>query len=247
MGSRSSRSSTTWPNIRMSETSQRECSGCGDMLHHIFHKCLDCEDYELCPTCVALRTWELNNPLWHNEAHALIQLTEITDVQVIRTDDQVRISQERLRAMQESVQHDVDCNRCRRPIEGVRFKCIQCGNLDLCYNCIYYQGEVDELAHPFVMFVRKNKLIYTPVTHPPIEAPSRSSPPTPNSPTYASAGTDWNREGVCEGCGHLLRSTQFICLVCTSWYRRNDQKEPCKRTDHSPQIIVYVHHVLGKG
>ncbi len=236
-------------NIGGSEASQRACSGCGDMLHHIFHKCLDCDDYELCPTCVALRTWERSHP-GHSEAHTLIQLTEITDVQVVRTDDHIRISQERLRAMQESVHHDVDCNRCRRPIKGIRFKCIQCGNLDLCHNCIYYQAEVDDLSHTFVMFVRKNKLIYKPIPHPSIEEALLDSPltsSTPNAPTTPSPVTDWNREGACDGCGRLLRVTQFICLVCTSWYPRKGQQEVCKRTNHSSQIIVHAYHASGKG
>jgi len=207
-------------NIGRNQTSRRGCSGCGDILHHIFHKCLDCDDYELCPTCVALRTWGSNH-LGHSEAHTFIQLTEVTDVQVIRTDDQTRISRERLRALQESVHHDVDCNRCRRPIKGIRLKCIQCGNLDLCHNCIYYQAEVDELSHTFVMFVEKNKLIYKPIVpHPSIEEPSIDSPSTnnpSNPPTTQSAVTDWNREGVCDGCGRFLRATQFICLVCTNY------------------------------
>ncbi|KAF8337488.1 uncharacterized protein EI90DRAFT_3043149 [Cantharellus anzutake] len=205
-----------------------------------------CEDYQLCPNCVALQSWE-SSPSGHRDTHSLIQLTEILDV---RVGD--------IRAMRGAIHHYVDCNNCHRPIRGVRYKCIQCGNLDLCPSCISRQGEIDEPSHTFVTFVQRGKLIYRPtipITNYRIESssalPLQDAPllgRVPNTTGNSPVTSERTREGVCGDCGVVLNTPDLSVLtapvhfqLCPACVGRVTERHPGHsfiRCSNSSDVIV---------
>ncbi|PIL32363.1 hypothetical protein GSI_05609 [Ganoderma sinense ZZ0214-1] len=103
------------------------CDGCGKTdIEGVRHKCLVCDDYDLCEVCIASPAKRTE----HNPDHAFFPLTTPYD--------RHEYDKARARAHPESILHDgIACDGCSsKPLAGVRHKCLECEDFDLCTSCV---------------------------------------------------------------------------------------------------------------
>lgn len=96
--------------------------------------CLDCEDFDLCLTC--LRMGEHGHDPRHGFARAQPSA-------VLTSEEEALLPTGR------ATRHAALCDRCDRSITGIRHKCIDCPDWDYCSECITFAHEL----HPGHRFV----------------------------------------------------------------------------------------------
>ena len=120
------------------------CDGCHTRVHGVRHKCMECEDFDLCETCISSVTTRAEHdykhhffPIpfpWDNEAFRLAT-TEVLQQHTIQT----------------KPRHAATCDGCSKGIEGVRYRCLVCDDFDFCSDC-HAEPEkrlTHDLAHAF--------------------------------------------------------------------------------------------------
>jgi next-to-BRCA1 protein 1 len=127
-------------------TEERICNGClREYDETKMVTCVDCEDYDLCTTCI------LNNTHGHHPAHTftLIRDQEFSLKSLVLS----RCKAGRNR------QHSAICDGCEKRITGVRHKCLSCPDWDYCAECHQKAAQ----THPGHRFVP----LYGPIADPP--------------------------------------------------------------------------------
>ncbi|KAM5544784.1 hypothetical protein V8D89_001682 [Ganoderma adspersum] len=103
------------------------CNGCDKTdIEGVRHKCLVCDDYNLCEACIgspAKRTQ-------HNPNHGFFPMTTPYD--------RHEYDQARARAHPERLLHNgVWCDGCNSdPLVGIRHRCLDCKDFDMCTQCM---------------------------------------------------------------------------------------------------------------
>lgn len=119
----------------------RTCNCCVIVLpENAFVTCEDCADYDLCIPCHA------NNLHGHHPAHGFKPATDTTVLSIKATD---------MLSPGRNARHNAICDACDKSIIGVRHKCLDCPDWDLCNGCINRAPSV----HPRHRFAA----IYTPL------------------------------------------------------------------------------------
>lgn len=164
-----------------------------------FFTCLTCDDYDLCTSCL------ISNKHGHHPGHAFKAV-----------DEQPKPSHIETACMPaRNIRHDAICDKCDKQIYGVRHKCLQCPDFDMCSNCIGFARQ----AHPAHRFVP----IYVPLPEP------RGSKPMHN--------------GICcDGptCKKLFAQpyivgTRYKCAVCPDFdLCGNCEALPIRLNEHNP-------------
>ena len=134
------------------------CDGCNRNIFGIRYKCATCSDYDLCSTCHdTIETY-------HNPRHAFYQLKT-----PIRRDQRGRLPHHKpLYDLSVSMEKQVEahdgfyCDGCdASPIKGIRFRCLECHDYDLCETCNSKGSALHSNHHP--MLVIPKALIETQV------------------------------------------------------------------------------------
>lgn len=87
------------------------------LISEIVHEC-----FEQCPGIIGLNEFQFAS-LWQNQS---IKFSYFSNVLTLV---------KRIKESQ-TVAHNVQCGSCKiQPIQGIRFKCQQCRNLSLCFEC----------------------------------------------------------------------------------------------------------------
>ncbi|KAF7798519.1 hypothetical protein EIP86_009740 [Pleurotus ostreatoroseus] len=165
------------------------CDGCSRVITGVVQRCLECEDFEFCESCIGLPERRTT----HEVTHAFYPIPNgASDAAFIAA-----------RARKHGVQHhSATCDGCRKRVTGVRHRCILCEDFDFCEKCISSadvraQHDAD---HPFF----------------PIEVPwdregfevaqerYRSTHPAP--PMHFNT--------TCDGCGLTVTGVRHKCTVC---------------------------------
>ncbi|CAG8745143.1 39514_t:CDS:1 [Gigaspora margarita] len=90
------------------------CDYCDSVIAGVRYKCINCPDFDLCNNCVAL------SPTQH-PGHTFIPIHRAGELEIKPSS---------------SVFHPgIICDACGKAIRGVRYKCGNCVNFDLCGNC----------------------------------------------------------------------------------------------------------------
>ncbi|CAG8525508.1 3650_t:CDS:10 [Paraglomus brasilianum] len=90
------------------------CDFCESVVLGTRHKCINCPDFDLCSNCVALAPTQHPN-------HTFMQIQRPGEPEIKILD---------------SAQHPgIKCDHCNKQITGLRYKCGNCSDFDLCGNC----------------------------------------------------------------------------------------------------------------
>ncbi|XP_047131757.2 dual specificity mitogen-activated protein kinase kinase dSOR1 [Hydra vulgaris] len=95
------------------------------------YKCLVCEDYDLCGECFESRKISLP----HVKGHPMVRYSGPKEIfgEEIEAEN---VTLDSFKNKFYGVEHEVTCDGCNtHPIFGLRFKCDECINFDLCYKC----------------------------------------------------------------------------------------------------------------
>ncbi|KAF9439218.1 hypothetical protein BGZ76_008584 [Entomortierella beljakovae] len=106
------------------------CDICLNTIRGIRWKCQDCDNYDLCQSCHSLSG--LRHPY-----HTFKPIAEYNG-EAATTGSKPR----------DALQHGAMCDICLTPIVGVRYKCLQCPDYDLCQGCLPLSEEKHK-SHTF--------------------------------------------------------------------------------------------------
>ncbi|KAI1793192.1 hypothetical protein LXA43DRAFT_886348 [Ganoderma leucocontextum] len=237
------------------------CDGCE--LYPIVgvrHKCLDCDDFDFCTSCMSDPAKREN----HNVSHAFFPMYAPSERS--RFD---RIHENHGRNRTQSPRHasgstespadalpvhrNVICDVCNAEIVGMRYKCLDCPDYDMCDECISTPAlrEMHHSQHQFFAIDKPGEVIVHTVfsgdgeREPPRPAPAVS--PRVNLPRVHSRDVEpVVHSAMCNMCDSRIRGDRFKCLncpdydVCQLCYRITPEQHP----DHGfvkvgePAILV---------
>ncbi|KAI1311932.1 hypothetical protein EDD11_003250 [Mortierella claussenii] len=108
------------------------CDLCLNRIIGVRHKCLQCPDYDLCQTCLPLAHA-------HHKEHTFIPIAYPGQVEV---------------NVDQTSHFNVVCDGCNNGIYGVRYKCGNCADYDLCGNCEALSEPIHDPSH-IMLKIRK--------------------------------------------------------------------------------------------
>lgn len=109
------------------------CDGCDQRISGVRFRCLDCDDFDFCEACHQARA--------HSEHDAAHSFKRISPLEALRE----HVQRQGVAGVDAFVapgaanaapKHPALCDACDATIVGVRHKCQQCPDFDLCTNCL---------------------------------------------------------------------------------------------------------------
>ncbi|PCH34161.1 hypothetical protein WOLCODRAFT_160653 [Wolfiporia cocos MD-104 SS10] len=183
-------------------------------------KCLECDDYDMCASCFTSPDRRREHPLAHhffpiNKSDGLAKFNNARTA----LSAAAQPPSSRLPLPQNATVHRAICDVCSRRIRGIRHKCLDCPDYDMCTECISKPGtrEAHGVSHQFFEILRNDEVIvHTVLTGndertPAETAPaSRSTAPPSNSREVVSA----SHCARCNLCDSLIYGDRYKCLNC---------------------------------
>ncbi|KAF9967501.1 hypothetical protein BGZ70_009340 [Mortierella alpina] len=148
------------------------CDHCLSTIRGTRWKCQDCDNFDLCNACHCLA-----NTRHPNHTFRAIVTPDSNAARSSHAPLCIR------RCAREAVRHRASCDVCLSPIAGVRHKCFQCPDYDLCQACLPL-AEVHHKGHTFI-----------PITH-----PDQISIKVDQTPQYGV---------VCDGCNNDIYGVRY--------------------------------------
>ncbi|ORY88766.1 hypothetical protein BCR35DRAFT_288551 [Leucosporidium creatinivorum] len=125
------------------------CDRCLKTIVGVRHKCTGCSNYDLCTPCLEGRE------AFHNTQHVFARIARpgampVVDAVPVKKDPAPApaVAQEEEPVFIEV--HPATCDACDKTIKGVRHKCLECPDYDLCASCLDSVGSVVHPLHNFV-------------------------------------------------------------------------------------------------
>ncbi|KAK0466362.1 uncharacterized protein EV420DRAFT_1261217 [Desarmillaria tabescens] len=110
------------------------------------------------------------------------------------------------------IHHGVMCDCCSKQIEGIRHKCLDCSDYDLCTKCITTGGaEQHDPFHEFWEVTEPSRVIISRIgsTASPVPTPA----PAPQAPTPAV--TPAVHGATCNLCDSRIRGDRYVSTLCS--------------------------------
>lgn len=120
------------------------------------YKCAVCNDYDLCGECFEKKKYDPP----HSLNHPMVRFNGPNELfnETISRNNEINL-ENFFKKFKDETHESVKCNGCDiGPIVGIRFKCYECYDYDLCYNC--YKAEKETLDHKKIhqLLIIANKL-----------------------------------------------------------------------------------------
>lgn len=160
------------------------CDACLTPIRGVRHKCLNCDNYDLCQTC------RPHSESLHRVGHGFKAIDKPIECRRQSSHSASKYSGLSLtspRAARNSV-HLATCDLCTVAIVGIRHKCFQCPDYDLCQECLPLAG----IHHPSHDFI-------------PISFPGQISVKLDKTP---------HLDVICDGCGGEINGTRYKASAC---------------------------------
>ncbi|KAF9579990.1 hypothetical protein BGW38_003533 [Lunasporangiospora selenospora] len=117
------------------------CDICQYTIYGVRHKCLQCYDYDVCQSCLPMTNVQ------HFEDH---------DFHAIEYPGQMK-------TLVDPTPHDgIVCDGCNKDIYGIRYKCGNCADFDLCGNCETVSPRIHNPEHVFIKIRKPTRARLTP-------------------------------------------------------------------------------------
>ncbi|KAF9134538.1 Next to BRCA1 protein 1 protein [Mortierella sp. GBA39] len=176
------------------------CDVCMDTIKGIRYKCRNCDNYDLCQAC---------HPLAAERYHPKHTFTAIERPLGSSSRSSVTVNS-CSRTEVQPLEHAAYCDICTVVITGVRHKCFQCPDYDLCEECLPL-AKVHHRGHSFV----------------PISYPGELTFKVDYTPHYGI---------VCDGCDDEITGIRYKCGNCADYdLCGNCEASPFHR--HDPKHI----------
>jgi len=184
--------------------------------------------------------------------------TEILSVPLGKLNDENQPTKESL--------HPARCDHCRiAPIQGIRYKCNDCSDFDLCEKCFEIKDKVHIPSHTYAKIRRSfyppcapATPVPAPVPTPAVPAPTLASPaPTlvsppatttvTSSPQTSSSSTQTTstvtssdtivHPASCDGCHQRIKGIRYKCVQCPDFDLCQSCKDKCIHSEHTFRSI----------
>ncbi|KAI0756244.1 hypothetical protein C8Q80DRAFT_1127522 [Daedaleopsis nitida] len=216
------------------------CDGCGQKnITGVRHKCIQCSDYDLCDACVS-NSYKRQK---HDVSHVFFPI-ESPGVKDVFNKARVQVEHPAVIPPPLSVQHPhVRCDGCyQSPIVGVRHRCLDCVDYDLCTGCISdpKRRVKHNLSHPFFPMAIPGD--YTECNR--IRASRRNNAEHSNSrntSTPRPTARPVHKNVICDVCNNQIVGVRYKCLDCPDY----DLCEQCTSTPHLRNLHPAAHEFFG--
>ncbi|KAI8363755.1 hypothetical protein B0O80DRAFT_21429 [Mortierella sp. GBAus27b] len=147
---------------------------CWAVVKGVRHKCVTCENYDLCQKCLPLA--ESKHPSGH------------TFKAIEKPGENATTATQASSSSSGKEEHSASCDMCKKSIWGVRHKCFECPDYDLCEKCLP-KAEQKHSGHGFahIAFPGQSKIYIDKTAHPSV---------------------------VCDGCSKPIRGIRYKCGNC---------------------------------
>ncbi|KAJ3731958.1 hypothetical protein DFJ43DRAFT_998241 [Lentinula guzmanii] len=116
------------------------------------------------------------------------------------------------------VHHGVWCDFCHSVIEGVRHKCLDCPDYDLCTSCITGGGAGNHnLFHEFFEISEPGRVVVHNVFSGSGEREAAPQPPRRANEAPAQSNQPVVHSATCDLCESRIRGDRYKCLNCPDW------------------------------
>ncbi|KAI0800737.1 hypothetical protein C8Q74DRAFT_1238467 [Fomes fomentarius] len=219
------------PPVPQVQHSSIHCDGCSQFpLTGVRHKCLDCRDYDLCTSCISNSEIRAK----HNTSHAFFPMAtpaDHTEYDKIRANHRKSNSEtssntrrsSATQAQTRPVHKNIICDICNQQIVGVRHKCLDCADYDLCEKCISTPESRSRhhAQHQFFAIEKPGEVIvHTVFSGDGEREPMRPTQARFNPPTPAPRPRDVEpvvHNAMCNLCDSRIRGDRFKCLNCPDY------------------------------
>ncbi|KAI8327509.1 hypothetical protein BD560DRAFT_417989 [Blakeslea trispora] len=124
-----------------------QCDECNTDIVGIRHSCSSCPDFDLCDSCF------LSPKIKHPKQHLFMTRLESNNNKPQAATN--KKAKESSHDQVPIIKHvGVECDGCDTPIEGIRYKCGNCPNYDLCENCEEQAALIHNQSHAFIKLRR---------------------------------------------------------------------------------------------
>lgn len=178
------------------------CDGCDQRINGVRHKCLSCTDFDFCTSCVGDPQKRASHPVSHG----------FFPINVPHDKAAYFAARARLETPSNelAVHSNVACDQCDDIIVGVRHKCLDCLNFDLCGSCVAQGAKRNHhAAHQFFEIAKPGEVVVHRVYDDQFTPPGVPTPPQPSvimQPVLHSA--------VCNLCDSTIRGDRFVSIMC---------------------------------
>lgn len=191
------------------------CDGCESQIKGIRYKCTSCPDYDLCQTCLAKGT--------HSE-HEFVEI--------------LRPSRRGCPAMRRPdfgrgpFPHNAICDGCESQIFGIRYKCKECPDYDLCEKCYGIKGIHNGKFSTWkfeLIFIAEHK--FDAITRP--SCPWRRQCGNSNWCNKPTNQSEVVHPATCDGCHQRIKGLRYKCNNCLDYDLCQSCKDKNVHSEHS--------------
>ncbi|KAF9507017.1 hypothetical protein BS47DRAFT_1352132 [Hydnum rufescens UP504] len=216
------------------------CDSCSELVKGTRYKCANCANYDLCHRCVKERDAKAKHNVYH-------YFTEMPPDHKANID--VAPTSAPQNGPESTIVHHATCDVCGDTIHGVRHKCSECPDYDMCSPCYTNYRGAHRLEHKFNMYCNpadlpvasnvKNGVSVT--SRPLVDVSPPSSPPVSTSTAIDSNSLALSvHPAFCDVCGLGICGIRHKCLDCPDYDMCNDCHSYLRHMHHGMHTFVKI-------